>query len=292
MDQEVFQKVHPREYLARFLNKDVRPDGRSLTKARRVNITVSSIATAVGSAMLKMGKTTAVAGVHATLVQPAPGAPDQGILDVAVELLPMASPNYKSGRSSEEAICLTEYLRSLISPHINMSKLCVEAGLLVWQLRLTVYCVDNDGNLEDAILLAGVAAMRNVLLPSVRIIGEEVDEGRDAQMVEVKTENEEGEGEAESIIAVATVERTNSLEIDTYPLPISFILFDGKVLIDPSVAEESVCDSRITFLFRPTGELRGVLKPGGKNVPENLYQSCLTMAKERIPKLQAKLEAT
>lgn len=290
MDQQIFKKVHPREYLGRFLNNDVRPDGRSLTKARRVSITVSSIDTAVGSAMLKMGKTTAVAGVHATLVQPAPGAPDQGILDIVVELLPMASPTYKSGRSSDEAVCLTEYLRSLITPHIDLTKLCVEAGTLVWRLRLTVYCIDNDGNLEDALLLAGIAAMRNVLLPSVRMIGEDLDE--DTQMEEQHTEDEGKDGHSDSIIAIASAERTISLEMDTYSLPISFILFNDKALIDPSVDEESVCDSRITFLFRPTGELRSVLKPGGKNVPEKLYQSCLALAKERIPKLQAKLEAT
>lgn len=292
MDQEVFRKVHPRDYLRRFLNNDVRPDGRSPSKPRRISITVGSIETAVGSAMLKLGRTTAVAGIHATLVQPSAGTPDQGILDVAVELLSMAAAQYKSGRSSDEAVCLTEYLRSLIAPHVDLSKLCVEEGLLVWRLRLTVYCVDNDGNLEDAILLAGVAAMRNVLLPTVRILDEDQDGSNGTNPGETSTEDVKATGQSDSIIAVATSERSNSLEMDSYPLPVSFVLFDGKALIDPSVEEEAVCDSRITFLFRPTGELRGVLKPGGKNVSEEVYQSCLAQAKGRIPKLQAKLEAT
>lgn len=243
--------------------------------------------------MLKLGRTTAVAGVYATLVHPSAGAPDQGVLDVSVELLSMASPNYKSGRSSDEAVCITEYLRSLISPHVDLSKLCVEAGLLVWRLRLTVYCIDNDGNLEDSILLAGVAAMRNVLLPTVRIIDDDQDEVNGANLAEANMADvKQPKAQNDSTIAIATAERSLSLEMESYPLPVTFILFDGKALIDPSIEEESVCDSRITFLFRPTGELRGVLKPGGKNVPEEVYRSCLAQAKDRIPKLVAKLEET
>lgn len=284
--------MHPREYLQRFLNNEVRPDGRSPTTARKVNITLGSIGTAVGSAMLKLGRTTAVAGVHATLVQPAAGAPDQGILDVAVELLSMAAAQYKSGRSSDEALCLTEYVRSLLAPHVDLSKLCVEEGLLAWRLRLTAYCIDNDGNLEDAVLLAAVAAMKNVKLPTVRMTDEDQNGSSETNAAATIMEDGKRTGQSDSVIASATSQRTNSLEMDSYPLPVSFILFDGKSLIDPSMEEEAVCDARITFLFRPSGDLRGVLKPGGKHLSEEVYRSCLAQAKERIPKLQAKLELT
>lgn len=292
MDQEVFRKVHPREYLKRFLDKDVRPDGRAPSSARKISVSTGSITTAVGSAMLKLGRTTVVAGVHATLVQPPPETPDQGIVDNAVELLSVASPNHKTGRTSDDALCLTEYVRSLILPHVDLTKLCVEAGLLVWRLRLTVYCVDNDGNLEDSTLLAAVAAMRNVTLPNVRLVD---NESLDANGHESKSTNmtdvNDAVQQSDSIIAEASADRPNPLEMDGFPLPISFILFDGKVLIDPSAEEESVRESRLTFLFRASGELRGVLKPGGKNISEELYRSCLTQAKERIPLLLEKLGA-
>lgn len=292
MDQEVFRKVHPREYLKRFLVNDVRPDGRAPFSTRKVSVSTGSIATAIGSAMLKLGRTTVVAGVHGTLIQPPPGTLDQGIVDVAVELLSAASPNHRTGRTSDDASCLTEYVRSLILPHVNLTKLCVEAGLLVWRLRLTVYCIDNDGNLEDSTLLAAVAAIRNVTLPNVRLIDDEnLDvnghESKSANMTDVNDVVQYGD----SVIAEASADRPNPLEMDGFPLPVSFILFDDKALIDPSAEEESVCESRLTFLFCATGELRGVLKPGGKNISKELYKSCLNQAKERIPLLLEKLGA-
>lgn len=293
MDQEVFRKVHPREYLKRFLVNDVRPDGRSPSSARKVNVSTGSIGTAVGSAMLKLGRTTVVAGVHATLIQPHPGTPDQGALDISVELLSVASPNYKAGRTSDDALCLTEYIRGLILPHVDLTKLCVDSGLLVWRLRLTVYCVDNDGNLEDSTLLAAVAAMRNVTLPNIRLLdGENLDANgygsKDANI----TDADDSVQHSDYVIAEASADRPNFLEMDGFPLPVSFVQFDGKMLIDPSAEEESVCDSRLTFLFRATGELKAVLKPGGKNLSEVLYKSCLSQAKERIILLLEKLEAS
>lgn len=291
MDQEVFRKVHPSEYLKRFLLNNVRPDGRSPVTSRRMSLTTGSIGTAVGSATLKLGRTMVTSGVHAVLTEPSVASPGQGFLEVYVELLSMASSNYRGGRISDDAVCLTEYVRSFISPHVDLSKLCVESGLLVWRLQLTVYCLDNDGNLEDAVLLAAVAAIRNVMLPTVRIIDEDVESNDDGSSPAAMA-IENPEEHSSSIVAVATTERTTSLEIDTFPLPISFVLFDGKVLIDPSAEEENVCDSRITFLFRPSGELRGVLKPGGKNLSEDLYLSCLAQGKERVSMLLSKLNET
>lgn len=289
MDQEIFRKVHPSEYLKRFLVNDVRPDGRSPSSARKVSLTTGSIGTAVGSAMLKLGRTTVMAGVHATLVAPPAASSEQGILDINVELLSLASSSYIGNRSSDEAACLSEYVRGLLMSHVDLTELCVEAGVLVWKLLLTIYCLDNDGNLEDSVLLAAVAAIRDVKLPTIAMVDEEAEaNGDDAANMNI----DKSLGESSSVIAMATAERKNSLEVLSLPLSVSFVLFDGNALIDPSAEEEAVCDSRLTFLFRPSGELRGILKPGGKNLPENLYRSCLAQARERVPVLFAKLNET
>lgn len=282
----MFRKVHPREYLKRFLVNDVRPDGRAPATSRRVSLTTGSINTAVGSAMLKIGSTTVVAGVGATLVKPPTSVSDQGILEISVDLLSIASPRYKPGRS-DDALVLTEYLRKLIDPHIDLSNLCIEEKELVWNLRLTVYCIDNDGNLEDSVVLASVAAIRDIRLPSVRMNDGTENAGRqqngdDGKMVDVAKETNEDD----SFLAVVSSERTNAIDLDGFPIAVSFSIFEDKALIDPSLEEETVCDSRITFIMRPTGELRSVLKAGGRSIAEDLYNSCLQQAKDRIPNLE------
>lgn len=290
MDQKIFRKIHPTEHLRRFLLNDVRPDGRAPSKARKISLTTGSIGTAVGSAMVKLGRTTVVAGVNATLIQPPPSNPDQGVLDVNVELLSMAAASLKPGRASDESLCLTEFVRDLIAPHVDLFKLCVEQALLVWRLRLTIYCIDHDGNLEDGAVLAAVAAVRDVKLPNVRLIDDDfADSNGQAPDSGIMSDESPAAHASDSVIAEASAERPNALQMDGFPIPISFVLFEDKALLDPSADEEAVCESRLTFLFRPSGELRGVLKPGGRNLSEALYEGCLAVAKGRVSPLLEKL---
>lgn len=286
LDAQVYQRVHPREFLKRFLLQDVRPDGRAPMTARRSSITTGSIATAVGSAMLKMGRTTAVAGVRATLETPEPGAPEVGMLDVKVELLPIAASHYRPGRVSDDAVCLSEFVRASVAPHIDLSKICVEAGVLVWRLSVTIYCLDHDGNLEDAVLLAAVAALQNVKLPAVRMKDDaEAEDDTDERMRNTANSDSAKETPWDSTIAVASGDRKVPLELDGFPISVSFGLFEDRILLDPSLDEEVVCDSRVTLLMRPSGDLRAVIKPGGTTLPDALFKSCLAQAQERVPYL-------
>lgn len=244
--------------------------------ARKLSMTTGSISTAVGSAMLKFGRTTAVAGIQATLVEPSANSPDEGILDMSVEILSTVSQNLK--RISDDALVLSHAVRYWLGPHIDRSTLCVETGKLVWHLRLTVYCIDDDGNLYDVVLLAAVAALRNVLLPSITMV-DDSDVPSDASG---NMEVDFGAPSADRfVIAAASAERTNPLQMDGFPLAVSFAVMDDKVLLDPSAEEESVADSRLTFILHPSGELRAVEKPGGKQLPGYLYEMCLSSAKAR-----------
>lgn len=65
-------------YIDRFLENQIRPDGRGMSKARKLTMTTGSVTTAVGSAMLKLGRTTAVAGVQARLVEPSASRETKG----------------------------------------------------------------------------------------------------------------------------------------------------------------------------------------------------------------------
>ncbi|KAI0564778.1 3' exoribonuclease [Gracilaria domingensis] len=280
VNEEAYRKIHPREYLKRFIDKDVRPDGRTLSTARVFKLTTSSISTAVGSALVRLGSTTVLAGVAATLVRPDHANPEKGIVSVSVELLSTSCGESRNVRA-DDALVLTEFLRTLISPHIDLSKLCVEPGKLAWNLTLTVYCVDHDGNLEDSVVLAAVAAFRDVRLPTVRMTDEQsngVEKESDNDLMKTEDEVEENA----SVVAVVSARRTESLELDSFPLTVSFQIFCEKALIDPSAEEEKVCTSRVTIVMRPSGELKGILKPGGHNLSEELCKSCIRRSKKRV----------
>eukprot|EP00737_Agarophyton_chilense_P003662 gb/GEZJ01004346.1/.p2 GENE.gb/GEZJ01004346.1/~~gb/GEZJ01004346.1/.p2 ORF type:complete len:295 (-),score=48.34 gb/GEZJ01004346.1/:2518-3402(-) len=281
INEEAYRKIHPREYLKRFIGKEVRPDGRALTTARVFKLTTSSLSTAVGSALVRLGSTTVLAGVTATLVRPDHANPEKGMTSVSVELLSTSCGVSRNVRT-DDALVLTEFLRTLISPHIDLSKLCIEPGKLVWNLCLTVYCIDHDGNLEDSVVLAAVAALRDVRLPTVRMTDEQANEVENGdENDEMKTEQHGVEEENGSAVAVVSAERTESLEIDNFPLTVSFQIFCEKALIDPSAEEENVCASRVTFILRPSGALKGILKPGGHNFSEQLCNNCLKQSQKR-----------
>ena len=107
---DIFQRLHPRVYLERFLAEHVRPDGRPFNVARdvAVNVGVSatsacfyatpytflnpkitgSISTADGSALVRLGNTTVVCGVKAEIAEPELDAGLQGFLGVFLRFPP------------------------------------------------------------------------------------------------------------------------------------------------------------------------------------------------------------
>lgn len=281
MDEQVFRRIQPREFINRFLDNNVRPDTRTPTMARKLSMTTGSVNTAVGSAMIKLGRTTVVAGVQATLIEPSSQTPEEGLMEFAVEILATASLNFRQVRASDDAIVLTHNLRQWLDPHIDRKSLCVESELLAWQLSLTVYIIDNDGNLDDAVVLAAVAALKNVLLPTVTLL-DDIEQ-------DLNEQNNQRGYISKSVIAKATHSRSIPLQLDNLPLVVSFALFNNHALIDPTSEEEASMDARMAFLLSQTGELRAVDKPGGKPISDTMFQSCLKQAKERVGYLVEKL---
>jgi exosome complex component RRP43 len=278
MDAAVFRRLHPREYQRRFLNATVRSDGRAPDAARRATLTAGSLSGAIGSAMAKLGRTTAVAGISATLVEPSAAEPGVGLLTVNVQVLSMAGAPGKSGseRGSSSA-CLGEFVRENVLHHVDLPSLCVEEAVLVWALSLTVYCVDNDGNVEDAMLLAATAALRDARLPSVRLVDDLPAGDIDCADTNAPTEDK--------ALAVVSRERSVALVLHDYSLAVSFALFDRHLLLDPTREEEAVSDARITLVLRPSGELRAVHKPGGAPISVAAVGNCLDLAKTRLAAL-------
>ncbi|KAJ1501954.1 Exosome complex component RRP43 [Coelomomyces lativittatus] len=86
-----------------------------------------------------------------------------------VELTPLCSPIFKVGKPSEQAQSLATMLNNLIADLdlVDVKQITVdEQRGLVWYLFVDMYCLDYDGNIFDAALLALIAALRDGNTPT------------------------------------------------------------------------------------------------------------------------------
>ena len=63
LEPEAFKKLYPEQYYQRFIDSGVRPDGRPFGRCRPTTIGLDAVGTADASALVKVGSTTALAGI-------------------------------------------------------------------------------------------------------------------------------------------------------------------------------------------------------------------------------------
>lgn len=103
LEADAFRRLYPAEYYAKFIAQSVRPDGRPLGVARSTSVGLGAVSTADASALVKVGASTALAGIKCEVMAATDDAPDEGRVVVAVELAPLCSASTRPGRPSESA---------------------------------------------------------------------------------------------------------------------------------------------------------------------------------------------
>lgn len=251
-----FERIHPLEYYRQFIKEGLRPDGRGLHDTRAVSITVGAIQSSDGSALAKLGRTSVVCGIKYEVTTPSAASPEDGRVNVQVHLLPVCSSKYKSGKPTEESQSLAEMCTRVLesSGVLTNSSLCIEAGKHVWLLRADVMCLNDDGNLADATVIALMAALRNVRLPEVNV-------------------SEQG------VVELVPGGTQAGLEMHSMVAALSFVAFDDKLVVDPTAREESVVhEPTFTMLTNTNGDIGGVYKPGGKPLTPTQLDWCVELS--------------
>ena len=64
------RKIYPLDFYRKFLDKNVRPDGRHLSKCRPTLINTKCISSADGSSVVKIGSTTVTCGIKLEIAAP------------------------------------------------------------------------------------------------------------------------------------------------------------------------------------------------------------------------------
>lgn len=249
-----------KDYIVSLLNKDTRMDGRKLTEYRQpIKIELSVSKNAEGSAKVILGETEVVVGIKLNVGEPFSDTPDEGVLIVNAELLPLSNPEFESGPPGPEATELARIIDRGIreSGMIDTKKLCIRKGELVWMVYLDIYTLNDAGNLIDASALAAVAALKNTVLPKLQndrvIFGEHTKE---------------------------------KLPLKRMPITCTLYKIGDKIIIDPNEKEQKVIDARLTVAISEDKSINALQKGGNKGLSIESIDSMIDMAQEKTKELR------
>jgi len=219
--------------------KGERLDGRKPDEYRTIEIIPNYIPKAEGSAYVRIGGTAVVAGVKIGVGAPFPDTPNDGVLTVNAEFVPLASPSFEPGPPDENAIELARVIdRSLREVRaIDLSKLVIIPGQQVYIVWLDIYVLDHDGNLLDASMLAAMTALLATKMPKATI-----DTSTDRVVLD---KNE-----------------VSPLPINHKIVTVSVGKINNVLIIDPDIDEERVIEAKLAISFDENGRIVGMQKMG------------------------------
>lgn len=277
MEAAAYKRLYPEQYYDKFIAEGARPDGRPLGRARPVSLARGVVTTAQGSALAKVGRTTAIAAVKLEPVAPALDAPDLGVLEVTVELPPMCSASTRPGRPSEEAAHATRRIADALADArvVDLTKLCIKEGLWAWKVSLDVYCLDDDGGVIDVGLLAAVAALRDCVVPFASVDDRgKVHTGGEGRR---KRNNRDGPDDANP-----DEDETCEVTVARVPVALTVGLYKGRRIVDPSAEETTLMEATVTVVVDDAGAVVAVVKPGGTaEATETTLAHCVAAARLR-----------
>jgi len=259
MSSIMVSRIRQRQ-IAQMIANGKRLDGRGLTDYRPIKVEAGIIEKAEGSARVLLGKTEVVVGIKVEIGEPFSDRPNEGVLTVNSEFVPLASPEFEAGPPSEDSIELARVVdRGLReSQAIDLEKLCLIPGRKVYIVFVDVYVLNHDGNLIDASALAALTALLNTKIPVYSIENNEVK----------KTSN------------------YTPLPIKNYPIAITFANISNKLVVDPWLEEEEIMDSRLTITFDKDGKICSIQKGGqGTFAPQQIIEA-VYIAREKAEELR------
>ena len=79
--------------------------------------------------------------------EPKTSRPIEGLLNVYVELSPMAAAHFEAGRNQDLSVHINRLLEKCIklSKAVDLESLCIVAEEKVWALRVDINVLNHDG---------------------------------------------------------------------------------------------------------------------------------------------------
>lgn len=263
---EALERLSPQEYYGRYLESGLRPDGRSLGEARQATLATSVVRTAIGSASVRLGRTCVIAGVTCeALVVAGKGSDDSGEVHVHFEAPGLSGMRLRAPTAADGVEGWLQQILArarVLAPHA----LRITPEAAAWALHVDVYCLEHDGNILDAALLAALAALKDTRLPPARY-----DESNARVLVGAAATD----GQPVDPMAGAR------LELIACPLPLTLVRALRCTLADPSADEEAFAEARITVVVDSVTSEVAVHKPGGAPLTDDELRACINASRAR-----------
>ena len=250
--------------IEQLIEKGKRLDARGLGDYRDIKVEQGVIEKAEGSARVFLGKTEVLVGVKVETGTPFPDTPNNGVLTVNAELVPLASPTFEPGPPDENSIELARIVDRGIreSEAIDTEKLCIEAGKQVFVVFVDVYVLNHDGNLIDASALAAVAALMNTKMSNYEVKNGEV----------------------------VIKQGYTPLPMKSHPITVTLGKINNKLIVDPWLEEEQVMDSRISMAFNDEGNICAIQKGGSGYFTQQQILEAMKLAHEKAAELRKNMK--
>ncbi len=206
-----------------------RLDGRGPDEYRKITVEPGFVATADGSALVRIGDTAVVAGIKLEPGKPFSDTPNAGVLTTNAELIPLSSPTFEPGPPQPGAIEVSRVVDRAIraAETIDLTRLCVTPGEKSWICYVDMHVIDHSGNLIDASLLSAIAALAHSTVPAKRF------EVADADY---------------------------PLDIQHYPIECTFVRLGDAIVVDPTFDEERAAQGRLTVATDEAGRIVAMQK--------------------------------
>jgi len=256
-----------REFIQDLIRKGERIDGRAFDEYRKIEIEANVVpAKAEGSALVRLGDTSVVAGVKVLVGEPYPDSPDEGVTMVTVEMSPMASPLFELGPPKDDAIELARIVDRGVreSETVDAKGLCIEEGKKVYTVFADVYPLEYDGNLIDACSIAVNAALLTTRFPEMKM-------------------------EEKRVVATGKIIK---LPIKNIAIEHTISKIGDKLIIDPILREEFVQDCRLTMAVDEKENFTALQKGGGAGpISLDLVDQAMGMALDNVKDIRDKIHA-
>ncbi|HEV2317205.1 MAG TPA: exosome complex protein Rrp42 [Thermoplasmata archaeon] len=205
-----------------------RLDGRAVDECRPVTIEFGYVASADGSALVRLGDTAVVSGIKLEPGKPFPDTPNAGVLTTNAELVPLSSPTFEPGPPQPRAIEVSRVVDRAIraAETIDLKQLCITPAEKCWTCFTDIHVLDHSGNLIDAAMLAAVSALSATTLPAKRFeVGEDMP-----------------------------------LPMHHVPIETTFCRLGDTIVVDPTFEEEGAAQGRLTIATDEAGRVVAMQK--------------------------------
>jgi exosome complex component RRP42 len=240
-----------------------RLDGRALDEMREITIETGMCENAEASAMVTLGETKVLAGLKMAVGEPYPDSQDEGSISVGAEALPLAHPEYESGRPSDDEVELARVVdRGLReSKAIDFKSLCIKEGEAVWVGFLDFYALNGDGNLFDAGSIATLVSFMKSKMPKL---------DKDNKIIQG--------------------EYAGTLKLAKMPLLTTFVKVGGKIMLDPSYMEEKAAEARYSVATTEDGLITAMQKGIGGSFTREEVNKMIDLALKNSEKIRGQIK--